>query len=108
MADATEYEDNPFCWELVVDELKLRVQDHLGAVSCIKRKYQYPAQDDAFRSPNLEARAMAIAAYSQILDLLAEGVPALLAAYEDEALILQGKRYVRIYLPSSTTLFILP
>ncbi|EIM79837.1 uncharacterized protein STEHIDRAFT_163394 [Stereum hirsutum FP-91666 SS1] len=92
LADAIEYEGDPFSWDLVLGELKLRIEEHLDAVGFIKRKYSFPAEDDPFRPPNLEARAHAIAAYTQILDLLTEGLPSLLAAYQDEALILQGKR----------------
>lgn len=108
MADAIEYEDDPFCWDLVVDKLKLCVSDHLGVVRCTKDKYYFSFEDDPFRAVNLKGRALAITAYTQILDLLAEGLPAPLGAYGDETLILQGRGYVFASLLPFNTLLVIP
>lgn len=76
----------------MVDDIWDRIGQLLTAVGKSRDMWRTSPVDCPFRSIQIGGYMRAIGAYIQIIDLLRNGgLSTLVAAYEDEALILQGR-----------------
>lgn len=87
------YEDHDSA-AILAEGLRNHIQTRLNVVGELREEWWGPRSDDPLRQVSLASWIHSIACYAQIVDLLSQGIPQLLAAYEDEALIFQGRRYV--------------
>lgn len=94
VADTTEYDGDAFSFQCVRKELMSRIEQHQDAVRYVRDTQQRYQKVDGFCPFRLAGHALGIAAYTQVLELLDDGLSYLLVAHEDQALILQGRRYV--------------
>lgn len=92
ITEVVEFADEPAMLKIVTDNLRHCRRQHLEAVYEYRTTLLHCVTDPPLRSHILETHARAIAFYSQILDLIGDGVASLLAAHADGALLLQGRR----------------
>ncbi|EIM79046.1 uncharacterized protein STEHIDRAFT_116824 [Stereum hirsutum FP-91666 SS1] len=76
---------------ILVQGLHRHIRTRVDVVEMLRAEYIRKKKDDPDRSINLASSVHNIAAFAQVLALLCDGIPYLLAAYEDEALIFQGR-----------------
>lgn len=79
---------------ILAENLRHQIQTRIDVVAELRREWWGPKNDDPLRTVSLATWMQAIASYAQIVDLLSRSISHLVVAYEDEALIFQGRRYV--------------
>lgn len=77
---------------ILVRGLHHHLRTRVDVVEMLRDEYICKKHDDPDRSINLASSVHSIASFAQVLALLCDGIPYLLAAYEDEALIFQGRQ----------------
>ncbi|EIM90994.1 uncharacterized protein STEHIDRAFT_152678 [Stereum hirsutum FP-91666 SS1] len=76
---------------VLVKGLKNHLQTRLNVVAELRKDWWGPRDDDPLRQVSLASWIHSIACYAQVLDLLAYSTAHLVAAYEEEELIFQGR-----------------
>lgn len=81
---------------ILVKGLKNHLQTHLNVIEELREDWWGPQDDDPLRQVSLASWIHSIACYTQVLDLLACSTAHLVVAYDEEALIFQGRRCVSL------------
>ncbi|EIM90977.1 uncharacterized protein STEHIDRAFT_107661 [Stereum hirsutum FP-91666 SS1] len=76
---------------ILVKGLKNHLQTHLNVIEELREDWWGPQDDDPLRQVSLASWIHSIACYTQVLDLLACSTAHLVVAYDEEALIFQGR-----------------
>lgn len=87
------YEDR-YSLSVLSESIRRHTQAHFDVIEELRNEWWGERSADPLQSLTLAYWIQATASYAQIADLLSFSTAHLVAAYEDQALLFQGRRYV--------------